>query len=283
MNTFGFIGFGLIAGSIAKAIRSTRPDSCIIACTRTRSSLDKALEENIVDIAVEKIDTHFSSCDVIFLCSPVKSILSNMEDLSPYVNDSCIITDVGSVKKYIQYGADRLGLSKNFIGGHPMAGSEKSGYMYSSTNLLKGRVYILTPGADVSQDKIDSLSALVRSFSCDLYITDPESHDRAVAGISHLPHLAAAGLASTVKEADTDDLHLMKAFASTGFLDTTRLAASNPEIWSQICSANSEAIISMLSNYIKKLDSVLDSLKAHDDKSIEKLFTESGEYRKGFS
>ena len=281
MNTFGFIGFGLIAGSIAKAIKLSNPNSSIVAYTRTKSNLNQAFEEKIIDVVADNIDASFSACDVIFLCAPVKSIISNMKDLKSYLSDSCILTDVGSVKRHIQEGAESLGLSKNFIGGHPMAGSEKSGYEYSSADLLKGHVYILTPSENVAKEKVEALSDLIKSFSCKLYITDPTSHDYAVAGISHLPHLIAASLANTVKWSDKKD-HLMESFASTGFLDTTRLAASSPEVWSQICSANGDAIADMLSIYIKNLEGILNSIKNHKEDDITRLFEESGEFRNRF-
>ena len=281
MNTFGFIGFGLIAGSIAKAIKLSNPNSSIIAYTRTKSNLNQAFKDKIVDVIADNIDSSFSSCDIIFLCAPVKNILSNMKDLKPYLSDSCILTDVGSVKRHIQEGANALGLSKNFIGGHPMAGSEKSGYQHSSADLLKGHVYILTPSENVPKENVEILSNLIKSFSCKLYITDSKSHDYAVAGISHLPHLIAAGLATTIKMSD-DEEHLMETFASTGFLDTTRLAASSPEVWSQICSTNGDAIAHMLSLYIKNLEEILESINEHRDEDIKKLFEESGKFRNKF-
>ena len=143
--TVGFIGLGLIGGSVAKAIRRFHPDSRIIAYNRSLSVLETAKSEGVIDEICEQVDHRFGSCSYIFLCAPVSTNISYMKILKDYISPGCIISDVGSVKGMIHKQAAQLGLSRCFIGGHPMAGSEKTGYEHSRAGLLENAYYILTP------------------------------------------------------------------------------------------------------------------------------------------
>ena len=133
----GFIGFGLIGGSIAKAIKAAHPEYHIIVESRSREPLIAALNDKIIDDICTCTDDNFSKCDYIFLCTPVITITKYMSALKPFIKPGCIITDVGSVKGNIHKAAHELGLDSCFIGGHPMAGSELSGYTNSSADILK--------------------------------------------------------------------------------------------------------------------------------------------------
>jgi len=134
--TFGFIGLGLIGGSIAKTMRRVAPNNKIIAYNRTEDSRKAALEDGTIDFVTDKIDENFSSCDYIFLCTPVEYNIEYLKALKTIIKPSCIITDVGSVKTGIHDAASTLGLDANFIGGHPMAGSEKTRYENASDRLI---------------------------------------------------------------------------------------------------------------------------------------------------
>ena len=185
----GFIGLGLIGGSIAKAIKQFHKNTTIIAYNRSEKSRTLALKDNVADIVTDKIDEIFSDCDYIFLCTPVEQNINYLTVLKDIISPKCIITDVGSVKQNIHFAIDKLGLSDNFIGGHPMAGSEKTGYENSSSRLLENAYYIITPTASVKQERIDELYALVKSLGSIPIILDYKEHDYAVAAISHVPHL----------------------------------------------------------------------------------------------
>ena len=134
MNTLniGFIGFGLIGGSIAKALKKAHPEYIITATSRSLSPLFQAKKEGVIDIVLENVDSQFSDCDYIFLCTPVVTITEYLKQLIYIKKDDCIITDVGSVKGYVHESVINLGLEDCFIGGHPMAGSEKTGYKNAS-------------------------------------------------------------------------------------------------------------------------------------------------------
>ncbi len=123
----GFIGLGLIGGSIARAVRHFYPDAEILACSRTRASVEQAVRDGVVDRIPDRIDENFSDCDYLFLCAPVADNAAYLKELKPLINSSCIVTDVGSTKSDIHARVEELGMEANFIGGHPMAGSEKTG------------------------------------------------------------------------------------------------------------------------------------------------------------
>ena len=277
MYNFGFIGLGLIGGSIARGLRRSYPDCIITAYSRTPDNLQPAVDDGTVDYTADDIDGRFRDCDVCFCCTPVLILPEVFRTLKPVVSDKCIITDVGSVKSYVQEQADEAGISSLFIGGHPMAGSEKSGYAYASRSLLKNRVYILTPSDNTPKEKTDFMKKIIENLGCRLIITNPKDHDRAVAAVSHMPHLASATLADCIREKDEDGL--MKKLAGPGFLDTTRISASSPEIWTQICAANKEHILNSIDSYIDCLKKTRDSLSKEDWEEIGRLFTDGGGYR----
>ena len=195
----GFIGFGLIGGSIAKAIKAAHPEYHIIVESRSREPLIAALNDKIIDDICTCTDDNFSKCDYIFLCTPVITITKYMSALKPFIKPGCIITDVGSVKGNIHKAAHELGLDSCFIGGHPMAGSELSGYTNSSADILKDAKYVITPTADTSSESLESYVQLIKDMKAVPVIMDYKEHDYTVAAISHVPHLIAAGLTRTVK------------------------------------------------------------------------------------
>ncbi|MCI7812613.1 MAG: prephenate dehydrogenase [Lachnospiraceae bacterium] len=278
----GFIGLGLIGGSIAKAIRYATPSAYLIAHTRSRQTMDYALENHIIDEACEEVDERFSKCDFIFLCAPVESNASYLKLLKPLLKESCILTDVGSTKTDIHQKVSELGMEKNFIGGHPMAGSEKTGIANSKRILLENAYYVLTPTEQVSQDKLKRYYDLVLSLKALPLILTCQKHDFATAAISHLPHVIAASLVNLVKDCDFSD-GVMKRIAAGGFKDITRIASSSPEMWEQICSTNEANIVHILDEYIESLLATREALADHDTAAIHKLFADAREYRDSIS
>ena len=278
MNTYGFIGLGLIGGSLAKMIRKNEPDARIICYSRNKEKLLPAVQDKIIDSRLTQPGEELGKCDIIFLCTPVLYFEDILFKIKDHISDGQIITDVGSVKVAPAEAAKKAGLSASFIGGHPMAGSEKTGYENSDAELLKGCTYILTPAYYTPPDSLKRLKGLLTDIGCNISITTPELHDYAVAGISHLPHLSAVALTETIKKADTDDL--MMRFAATGFRDTTRIAASSPEVWEQICTANSGNIVKLLDAYIDELTSLKNILQSGNGSGINEAFQSAGEYLK---
>lgn len=284
MNDFkvGFIGLGLIGGSIAKALKHYYPGVRVTAHTRSAETARYALDEGIIDEACETIDSSYRECDYIFLCAPVEANASYLQILKPFLKEDCILTDVGSTKTDIHERVNALGMQKNFIGGHPMTGSEKTGIANAKRHLLENAYYILTPSPEVSQDKIDRYEQLVHTMKALPLILSFREHDYVTAAISHLPHLIASSLVNLVKDSDNDN-GTMKTIAAGGFKDITRIASSSPEMWEQICATNRENIISVLDDYINSLISIKIALAEHDSRKIYELFETSRDYRNSIS
>ncbi len=280
--TCGFIGLGLIGGSIAKALKAFDDTIKIIAYDPNRKSLLLASREKTVDVIAESIDALFSTCDYIFLCAPVSHNDNNLIKLQKHLSSTTILTDVGSVKSPIHNQVEALGFSSQFIGGHPMAGSERTGYRNSKAILLQNAFYILTPSDMVSPDKVLAYQNLVRKMGAIPLVLSHSKHDFITAGISHLPHLIAATLVNLIKHTDSED-GIMKMIAAGGFKDITRIASSSPEMWQQICAANKENILQFLSLYISSLNDLAYKLENYDKDAVYELFKEAGAYRDSFT
>lgn len=280
--TVGFIGLGLIGGSIAKRLKSQFNNINIIAYNRSTTALDMALSEGTISESTTTIDSTFSKCDYIFLCAPVEYNIEYLSKLKGLIKPECIITDVGSVKANIHKAVTELDLDKNFIGGHPMAGSEKTGYANSTPFLLENAFYAITKTAYTDDNALDNFIFLIEATGAIPVIMDYNSHDYTVAAISHLPHLIASSLVNLVKESDNTDGH-MKQIAAGGFKDITRIASSSPEMWQQICSTNCTNIVNLLDKYIISLTDIRDNLNLNTHNYIYNMFESSREYRNSFS
>ena len=233
----GFIGLGLIGGSIAKAVRQYYPDYEIVAFDKNKEALALATQESVINVAATTIDNNFHNCNYIFLCAPVASNTAYLKQLTEYLDDDCILTDVGSVKANIHEEVQTLGIGKYFIGGHPMAGSEKSGYSNSKAMLIENAYFILTPTDQVAREKVEAYEKFVESLKALPVILDYRIHDQITGTISHLPHIIASTLVNFVKTHDTKD-EMMKNLAAGGFKDITRIASSSPVMWQNICLKN---------------------------------------------
>lgn len=279
--TFGFIGLGLIGGSIAKAIRGRFPKSHMIAYDINVDSLRLAVHEHIVDEAVNSIDRSFHACDYLFLCAPVAHNDENLLILKEHLAPETILTDVGSVKTGIHRQIEALGLTKQFIGGHPMTGSERFGYPNSNAALLENAYYILTPSDSVPEEKLAEYRSLVETIGAIPLVLSYEEHDYVTAAISHLPHVIAASLVNLVKNSDSED-GIMKMVAAGGFKDITRIASSSPAMWQQICLTNTENISKLLKKYIASLNDIADRLDYHAKDALYDFFDTARTYRESF-
>lgn len=279
--TCGFIGLGLIGGSIAKAIRSTIPDAHIIAYDISSASLRLAKGEHVIDDIRPAVDTSFGTCDYIFLCAPVTNNGENLLILKDCLSPKTILTDVGSVKTDIHRQIENLGLKDQFIGGHPMTGSERFGYPNSNAALLENAYYILTPSDTVPESMLSKYRNLVESMGAIPLILDYEEHDYVTAAISHLPHVIAASLVNLVKDADSKE-GVMKMVAAGGFKDITRIASSSPDMWRQICLTNTDNISKLLKDYIKALTDLSVCLDYRAEDALYDFFDSARNYRESF-
>ena len=280
--TIGFIGFGLIGGSIARAIKEIHPSFTLLSYNYSKGnmgkSLENALKNHVLDSVYDDLQEGFSSCDIIFLCAPVLSNITYLKQLKDIIKPSCIITDVGSVKGNIHIAVEEIGLKHNFIGGHPMAGSEKTGFENSHSKLLENAYYILTPTDETPASTTETLYQLVQSIGAIPLVLDYKEHDNITAAISHLPHLIATSLVNLVKDSD-DSEEYMRTLAAGGFKDITRIASSSPVMWQDICLTNTESIQYFLDKYITSLKEISHALEEKNGKYIYDLFDTAGQYR----
>ncbi len=273
-----FVGLGLIGGSIAKAIRQYYPAYEIIAFDKSKETLALATQESVVDVACSSIDDNFANCDYIFLCAPVAYNNAYLKQLKQYVTGNCILTDVGSVKTSIHKEIIALDMEANFIGGHPMAGSEKSGFANAKAHLIENAYYIVTPSAAVAEEKVTAYVAFIESLKALPVTLSYEEHDYITGVISHLPHIIASTLVNFVKENDGQE-ELMKHLAAGGFKDITRIASSSPTMWQHICLQNGENIVGILDEYITMLAEARERVKSNSEQQIYDLFETSRNYR----
>ena len=280
--TCGFIGLGLIGGSIARALKKSNPDIKIIAYDINQEALALAKQESIADLTAESIDRSFSDCDYIFLCAPVQRNDSNLAAVKHVMKPGCLLTDVGSVKTAIHEAVFNAGLESCFVGGHPMAGSERVGFLNSKASLLENAYYILTPTASVPREKVESYRQLVAKMGAIPLVLDYERHDYITAAISHLPHVIAASLVNLVQNHDSED-GVMKMVAAGGFKDITRIASSSALMWQQICLSNTSNISALLSDYIESLKTFLQQLETKEAPALYDQFEKARVYRDSFT
>ena len=279
--TCGFIGLGLIGGSIARALKQSLPQVHIVAHDTDPGTLRLAQKEGIADRTASAVSECFRDCDYIFLCAPVQGNDSSLETVRRYMKPGCLLTDVGSVKTPIHEAVHRAGLDSCFVGGHPMAGSERTGFANSKASLLENAYYILTPSEEVPSEKVETYRALVESMGAIPLTLSYEEHDYVTAAISHLPHVIAASLVNLVKSSDSED-GVMKMIAAGGFKDITRIASSSPEMWQQICLTNADHIAKLLRTYIQYLEVIADYIDDHEQDSLYNFFDTARNYRESF-
>lgn len=281
-DKIGFIGLGLIGGAIAKTIHRVYPDISLIAYDIDTVSLSLALEEGVLTNAYDIISDDFASCRYIFLCAPVQKNAEFLAKLSRFAGESCIITDVGSVKNSIHQDIVGTNMEPYFIGGHPMAGSEKSGYANSTSYLLENAYYVLTPTEQTIPEIITEFQEFIRSLGAIPLIMDYREHDYATAAISHLPHILAFTLVNLVKKLDNSE-ETMKTIAAGGFRDITRVASSSPVMWQQICLANREQILKLIDAFIEALSNIKQDIATQNESELFQFFQSAKDYRDSFS
>ncbi len=278
---FGFIGFGLIGGSIARALKAFVKETPTLTAfqysEKPSRSLTLAKDDGVLDNITTDI-SEFSSCDMIFLCAPVQKNIEYLTKLKDIISPTCLLTDVGSVKSNIHEKVSELGLDHCFIGGHPMTGSEKTGYEHSNILLLENAYYILTPTASSKSDDLENYTALIKTMGAIPIVLNPAEHDTITAAISHVPHIIAAQLVNLIQNSGSLEPK-MRLLAAGGFKDITRIASSSPEIWEHICLSNKTSICDMLTRYQDSLEEAKRMILADEKENLYQMFDTAGNYR----
>lgn len=274
----GIVGIGLIGASLGWDLRQRGHET--IGVSRQQATCETATRKGVCDRASCDLAS-LQATEIVFICTPIAAIVPTIDRLIPHLRPDTIVTDAGSVKGAI---VDRAtALWSNFVGGHPMAGNSESGIAAFEKGLFVDRPYVLTPTAVTVPSALNTVDELVRSLGAIVYHTTPERHDLAVAWISHLPVMISASLISACL-AETDPLirDLTKKFASTGFRDTSRVGAGNPEMGMMMAQYNRDALLRSLSGYRDCLDTVIDSISSNQWSEIEDILTTNQATRPDF-
>ena len=272
------VGLGLLGGSFGLALKRSGFAGSVVGYARRAETRQQGLRLGAVDQEFADIGNAVHEADLVILATPVSVILDHLPRLQPHCSPNALITDVGSTKRRIcAIAAESFSQGQLFLGGHPMAGKERSGLENADATLFENARYVLTPlkPEDLSDPRVQAFRALVTAIGARPFITDPACHDRAVAYLSHLPQLISSGLASLIDEKLTAEDLILEA-AATGFRDVTRLADSPYSMWRDICLTNTENIQIALDALIQKLESI----KLHlGDRQLEREFQAAHELR----
>lgn len=242
------VGVGLVGGSLALACREKGIASEIIGVGRSEGNLKDAVALNVIDSYTFKIEDAVKGADIVILATPVKSLVRLAGRMSPYLSSGVIVTDVGSVKGPLIGIEDIIPPSAYFVGAHPVAGKERSGVKEASAGIFRGAKCILTPTLRTNPDALNAVQSMWEAAGAHVIHMDPARHDRIFAVVSHLPHLVAYALVNTILDMEKTEAEII-SYSAGGFRDFTRIAASQPEMWRDICLMNRENIIEMLERY----------------------------------
>lgn len=265
----GFIGFGLIAGSIARAVRANpaTSDWAMTAWSPSGEGPQQAVGEGILDFAAAGPEAAVADADLVILAAPVTACLTYVDRLAgPWraqLPAGAVVTDVASTKALLMERADAAGL--RFVGGHPMAGRETAGYDSADATLFVDRPWVLVPGAHVAPTDVGVVADLAAACSAKVVLMDAAAHDRAMAGISHLPLVVAAAMVEAVAGEPArdpgDDWTAAALLAAGGWRDTTRVARGDPAMGAAIAATNAPALAGRIHDLQRVLDAWLSELE----------------------
>lgn len=242
------IGVGLIGGSIGEVIKKRGLAETVVGIGHRASSINEALRLGAIDEGTLDLKKGVRGADLVIIATPVSLIPKVAEKISRSLKKGCVVTDVGSTKgEIVRTLEGRMPKGVDFVGSHPLAGSEKRGVKFAQEDLFSGSIVIMTKTKKTSRSAMNKLNGFWKSLGVGrVAIKSPAEHDRIVAEISHLPHIAASAIVSTASNKSLE-------FASSGFKDTTRIAASDPRIWRDICVTNKREIIRALKRYERNI------------------------------
>jgi len=275
------VGLGLIGGSIARALKSARPEINITAVDSNSSYLSAAIKDKVIDASGTLAELG-PKAEIIIVALPPVATAKILKSIAEYKSTECIVTDVASVKSEIVAAANALGerFASVFVPAHPIAGSEQSGFAASSSNLFHERKLILTPQPGTSPSAVALVNSLWRSLGADVLGMSLESHDEVLAATSHLPHLLAFSIVDVLLQRNrSDDIF---RYAAGGFADFSRLASSDPQMWSDIFCSNSDSIVKVLDDYVSDLVEFKQALEKKDSNYMLQKLARAKETRNRF-
>ena len=280
-KTIYIAGLGLIGASMALGIKRDHPDYEILGYNRSQASRDIALERGMIDRATDNFASFAPLADIIILSLPIQQTLDFIEKLASLdLKEGVIISDAGSTKSAIVATADKCFADKpvRFVGAHPMAGSHKTGAASADVNLFENAYYIFTPSSLTTPDTLEEMKDLLSGLHARFIEIDAEEHDRVTSQISHFPHILASGLMEQTASY-AEEHEMARRFAAGGFRDMTRIAESEPGMWTSILLSNRETIIERIEDFKRRLDEVGQAISKGDENQIWNFFNQAREQR----
>ncbi|MCV6636373.1 prephenate dehydrogenase/arogenate dehydrogenase family protein [Candidatus Albibeggiatoa sp. nov. NOAA] len=276
------IGVGLIGGSLALSLKRKQACGEIIGCGRSVDNLQKAIELNIIDQYSTDLAQSVQNADMVMVAVPLSMMAQVFQTIEPHLSENTVITDGGSAKACViedarQYLGDKY---PNFVAGHPIAGTEKSGAAAAFPELYDNRRVILTPTEETNPYAYDKVKKMWELAGANVVDMDIKTHDEVLAATSHVPHVLAYSLVDTL--ACMNEHVAIFENAAGGFRDFTRIASSNPKMWHDICLANRTAVLEVLAGFNKDLEILTKAIEQEDSETIMKVFTRAKAERDEF-
>ncbi|MCG3089940.1 prephenate dehydrogenase [Sporosarcina cyprini] len=278
-RNIAIIGLGLIGGSLGLAMKRN-PDLYITGFDRSYKTADEAYRRGIIDMIAPSAESACEQADFVFFATPVNTTVSMMKEARNWgFKENVIITDTGSTKFPIMEAAKELedrGIV--VIGGHPMAGSHKSGVSAAKAHLFENAYYILTPREATDSSKVESLKDILASTKGKVVVLEAEQHDRMTAIVSHFPHIVASSMVGLLAKQEAGQ-PFVKNLAAGGFRDLTRIASADPIMWRDITIQNRDELLHQLDGWMKEMENVRSMLTSNEPERIFDFFAEAKQYR----
>jgi len=267
------IGLGLIGGSLALAIKEKKLAKEVAGVSRREKTIKKAVKNKIVDFATLDLEEGVKDSDIVIIAAPVLKIADIARRAASFLKKGAVITDAGSTKKYIVKNIEKAKLGGiDFVGSHPIAGSEKSGIGFADKDLFKGAYCVLTKTENTNPGALNKVRKFWIALGMKIVIVSPERHDRLLSKISHLPHACAVSLINSVGKNGI-------ALAAGGLKDTTRIASCDPELWKDIFLTNRENLARDIGMLKKELFRIEKALKSNDTQGLSRLLSKAKSIR----
>ncbi len=266
LRQIGIVGPGLIGGSVALALKTANIRAKIIGIGHRQTSIDKAISFGAIDEGSLDLKD-LKHCQLVIVATPISLIKSTLDSLEHILTPNAVITDVGSTKRQICRWADKLFKKKiQFVGSHPVAGSEKRGIEFARHDLFLNANCFVTPVRKNSAEAVNLVSQLWQTVGMNVISTTPAEHDKLLALVSHLPHIVAAGLVNSCTQKQLE-------FTGTGFMDTTRIASGDVKLWTDIIMSNPDYIIRAIKKFSNQLENIANAINNSDDKKLTQLLS----------
>ncbi len=267
------VGVGLMGGSLGMALKKYQLAREVVGVSAHSQTLDQAIQKGAIDMGFMDIPKGVANADLVVLATPVQTILQLLPTISASLRRGCLVTDLGSAKlEIVEKAESTLSLPGLFVGSHPLTGSEKKGVEYARAELFENTRCIMTPTSKTSPVAKEKIKHLWTKLGAKVEFLSPEEHDRILAQVSHLPHLLAYVLMESIPQESLP-------YAPQGLKDSTRIAASSPQMWNDICMANSKNILHALDEVVKHLSSIRKAVINRDQKTLMNHFTRAKEKR----